>query len=389
MSVRINTNVSALTAQRSLAAGQGQTGKALERLSSGLRINRAADDAAGLAISEGMRAQVNGLTQAGANAQDGISLIQTAEGALNETHAMLQRMRTLAVQAANGTWSDSDRANIQAEVSALVKEIDSISGRTQFNGMALLDGTFTAKSLQIGANAGDAMAVSIGGASASDIGLTTPTGTAARVHWTGHPGHLPVDTPHDPSAPDKPWDDWDTTPANLVSATGEVPEGAFTISELDVLDATGAVVGSVSADGTTITFANGTATFDAHVWHDKWQHWGVTPKPPRDGAVSISSTLDVSRQELAQAALGRIDAAVGNVSGMRAELGALQNRLDHTSRNLAVSAENLAAAESRIRDADMAKEMTAFSRAQIMAQAGISMAAQANQSTQGVLKLLG
>ena len=389
MSVRINTNVAALSAQRSLATSQGDAGKALERLSSGLRINRAADDAAGLSISEGMRAQVNGLNRAGLNAQDGVSLIQTAEGALNETHAMLQRMRTLAVQAANGTWSASDRANIQAEVTALVKEIDAISGRTQFNGMSLLDGTFTGKSLQIGAKAGEVMSLSIGAASASDIGLSTPTGTAARQHWTGHPGHLPVDTPKDPSAPSKPWDDWDTTPANLVSTTGEVPDGTYTISELDVLDATGAVVGSVSADGLTITLANGTATFDAHVWHDKWQHWGVTPKPPRDGTVTISSELDVSSQELAQAALGRIDTAISNVSSMRADLGALQNRLGHTMRNLAVSAENLAAAESRIRDADMAKEMAAFSRSQILQQAGISMAAQANQASQGLLKLLG
>ncbi|GMA41066.1 flagellin [Mobilicoccus caccae] len=272
MGLQINTNVAALNAYRNLNGTQGSMQTSLERLSSGLRINRAADDAAGLAISEKLRSQVSGLNQAQANAQDGVSLIQTAEGALNETHAILQRMRTLAVQSSSDTNTDDDREMIQKEVAALVKEVDSTTERTQFNGMNLLDGTFSGKSLQIGANAGQTMAVSITKMDSAGLGI---------------------------------------------------------------------------------------------------------------------SAVDLSTASGAQAALSSIDAAVKSVSTQRADLGALQNRLDHTIKNLGVSAENLAASESRIRDTDMAKEMTNFTRSQILQQAGTAMLAQANQSSQGVLRLLG
>ncbi|MDN5793685.1 MAG: flagellin FliC [Brevibacterium aurantiacum] len=272
MGLQINTNVAALNAYRNLTGTQGSMQTSLERLSSGLRINRAADDAAGLAISEKLRSQVNGLNQAQANAQDGVSLIQTAEGAMNETHAMLQRMRTLSIQAKSDTNTSSDRAAIQKEVGALLKEIDSTTTRTQFNGMNLLDGTFTGKALQIGANAGQTMSVSI-----------------KKMDTTG------------------------------LSLTG----------------------------------------------------------------LNVTSTAGLA------SALSKIDNAIGKVSDQRADLGALQNRLDHTIKNLGVSSENLAASESRIRDTDMAKEMTNFTRSQILQQAGTAMLAQANQSTQGVLRLLG
>lgn len=272
MGLQINTNVAALNAYRNLTGTQGSMQTSLERLSSGLRINRAADDAAGLAISEKLRSQVSGLNQAQANAQDGISLIQTAEGAMNESHAILQRMRTLAVQSASDTNTDDDREQIQKEVTALTTELDGISERTQFNGMTLTDGTFTGKSLQIGANNGQTMSVSIG---------------------------------------------------------------------------------DISSTGLTL------------------------------------SGLDLATQSGAAAAIEDLDTAINNLSGQRADLGALQNRLDHTIKNLGVSAENLAASESRIRDTDMAKEMTNFTRSQILQQAGTAMLAQANQSTQGVLRLLG
>ncbi|MBO3130019.1 flagellin [Dermatophilus congolensis] len=272
MGLQINTNVAALNAYRNLSGTQGSQQTSLERLSSGLRINRAADDAAGLAISEKLRSQVNGLNQAQANAQDGVSLVQTAEGAMNETHAMLQRMRTLAVQAGNDTNTSSDRAAIQKEIGALLKEIDSTTTRTQFNGMNLLDGTFTGKALQIGANTGQTMSI--------------------------------------------------------------------TIKKMDTA--------GLSINGLTVTSAAGL-----------------------------------------KSALGKIDKAIGKVSDQRADLGALQNRLDHTIKNLGVSSENLAASESRIRDTDMAKEMTSFTRSQILQQAGTAMLSQANQSSQGVLRLLG
>ncbi|MBO3143420.1 flagellin [Dermatophilus congolensis] len=272
MGLQINTNVAAINSYRNLTSTQGAMQTSLERLSSGLRINRAADDAAGLAISEKLRSQVNGLNQAQSNAQDGVSLIQTAEGAMNESHSILQRMRTLAVQSASDTNTDSDRAQIQKEITALVSELDGIASRTQFNGMTLADGSFSGKTLQIGANAGQTMMVSITNISAS--------------------------------------------------------------------------------------------------------------------ALNVSS-VNLSTQATAASALSTIDAAINTLSGTRADLGALQNRLDHTIKNLGVSAENLAASESRIRDTDMAKEMTSFTRSQILQQAGTAMLSQANQSSQGVLRLLG
>ncbi|MDO5698876.1 MAG: flagellin [Dermatophilus congolensis] len=352
MGLQINTNVNALNAYRNLTGTQGSMTTSLERLSSGLRINRAADDAAGLAISEKLRSQVNGLNQAQANAQDGVSLIQTAEGALNETHAILQRMRTLAVQSASDTNTTADRQAIQKEVDALVTEIDSTTERTQFNGMNLLDGTFTGKSLQIGANQNQTMDVNIQAMDATGLGITGPAkGLAAN----GTPG----------------------------TVGGNVMTGTFTIDGTDVKNSEGLTVG-------TWDDAAGEATFDA-VKDGATIDGTVTFGTAGSGqtSFSVSSAIDLSTQAGAVASLGSIDAAIQRVSDQRADLGALQNRLNHTINNLGVSAENLAASESRIRDTDMAKEMTNFSRSQILQQAGISMLAQANQSSQGVLKLLG
>ncbi|MGN6299468.1 MAG: flagellin N-terminal helical domain-containing protein, partial [Angustibacter sp.] len=265
--------VAAMNAYRNLSSTQGSMATSLERLSSGLRINRAADDAAGLAISEKLRAQTNGLNQATSNAQDAISLIQTAEGALNETHSILQRMRTLAVQSANDTNTDTDRDNIQKEVTQLQTELNRISTSTQFNGKSLLNGTFNG-SFQIGANSGQTMSVAITNSDAATLGVDA---TAVKLGTGGDPA----------------------------------------------------------------------------------------------------------------AAITAIDSAIDTVSGTRADLGAVQNRLQHTINSLSVAAENASAAESRIRDTDMAKEMTSFTRSQILQQAGVSMLAQANSAPQSVLKLLG
>jgi len=293
MGLQINTNVAALNAYRNLSGTQGAMSTSLERLSSGLRINRAADDAAGLAISEKLRGQVSGLNQASANAQDGISLIQTAEGALNETHSILQRMRQLAVQSANDTNSSGDRAEIQKEVDQLAKELNRIGNTTQFNGQNLLSGTDTTGStagsaasltLQIGANQGQSLSVSLVDMRGGALGGAT----------------------------------------KIASGFGETATG-----------------------------------------------------------------LDVTTQSNASNAIATIDTAINTVSDQRATLGAVQNRLQHTVNNLGVAAENTTAAESRVRDTDMAKEMTAFTRAQILSQAGVSMLAQANQGPQSVLKLLG
>ncbi|AYC28946.1 flagellin [Paenisporosarcina cavernae] len=269
--MRIQHNISALNTHRNLAANSSQASKNLEKLSSGFRINRAGDDAAGLAISEKMRGQIRGLDMANKNAQDGISLIQTAEGALNETHSILQRMRELAVQSSNDTNTTSDRAELQKELTALISEIDRISTDTEFNTQTLLDGSFSGKLIHIGANTGQTLSVSIATMGASAIGLS---------------------------------------------------------------------------------------------------------------AVSISS------QATADNAIGKIDAALSSVSAQRSSLGAIQNRLEHTINNLGATSENLTAAESRIRDVDMAKEMMSFTKNNILMQAAQSMLAQANQQPQGVLQLL-
>ncbi len=270
--MRINNNVMALNAHRQLSINQSNASKSMEKLSSGFRINRAGDDAAGLAISEKMRGQIRGLKQASRNAQDGISLIQTAEGALNESHAILQRMRELAVQSATDTNTDDDRAELQKEVAALIKELDRIGKDTEFNTQALLDGTFATKVIHIGANASQTLEISIGDMTASGLG----------------------------------------------------------VDAVDISDQTGA-----------------------------------------DGAITT------------------LDAAINTLSGERSSLGALQNRLEHTISNLNNAAENLQAAESRIRDVDMAQEIMAFTKNNILQQAATAMLAQANMAPQSVLQLLG
>lgn len=274
--MRINNNISAMNTYSRLNSANNAKSGSLAKLSSGLRINKAGDDAAGLAISEKMRGQVGGLKQATRNAQDGISLIQTAEGGLNETHSILNRMRELAVQSSNDTNTSDDRKEIQKEVTALSTEITRISTDTQFNGMNLLGGTGGENGdgvfkLQIGANAGQAIGVTISAMGASDL--------------------------------------------------------------------------SVDA-------------------------------------------LDLTTQTGSNAAITAIDDAIKLVSGERSTLGAVQNRLDHTINNLTATAENLSEAESRIRDVDMAEEMMAFTKNNILSQAATSMLAQANQMPQSVLQLL-
>ncbi|MCR5785766.1 MAG: flagellin [Eubacterium sp.] len=267
----VQHNLTAMNANRQLGISTDKLAKSTEKLSSGYRINRAGDDAAGLAISEKMRSQIRGLDQASTNAQDGISLIQVAEGALNETHSILQRMNELSTQAANDTNTTIDRNSIQLEINALVSEIDRIQSTTQFNTMNLLDGSFTGKNLQVGSLSGQKIEIAISNMNASSLGV------------------------------------------NSLSMT------------------------SFADAGSAMT--------------------------------SVQSAIDI-------------------VSNQRAYLGALQNRLEHTIANLDTTSENTSAAESRIRDVDMAEEMVTYSNTNILAQAGQSMLAQANQANQGVLSLL-
>ncbi|MBR4781923.1 MAG: flagellin [Lachnospiraceae bacterium] len=269
----VQHNMTALNANRQLGVSNSSLAKSTEKLSSGYRINRAGDDAAGLSISEKMRGQIRGLNQASTNAQDGVSLIQTAEGALNEIHSVVQRMRELTVQAANDTNVTADRTAIQKEQEALTSEINRIAGQTEFNTMKLLDGTFKGKNLQVGANKGQ------------NIGIAVAT--------------------------------MNTTALGIASASTNMA-----------------------------TYTKATAF------------------------------------------LSNMDTALSKVSEARSKLGAIQNRLEHTIANADNTAENLQAAESRIRDVNMADEMVKYSKSSILQQAGQSMLAQANQSTQGVLSLL-
>jgi len=284
MGMSINTNLSALNTYRNLNATQNDLSKSLEKLSSGLRINRAADDAAGLSISEGLKSQVGGLTVAARNAQDGISVVQTAEGGLTETHSILQRMRDLAVQAGNDSNNEDSRKAITTEVGQLQEELQRISDSTNFNGIKLLDGK---------------------------------AATSSTVDGTG-------------------------------KLTFQVGADGTAASKIDV-DLTGADVSKVA------------------------------------GAVK---DLDLTSGDSARTAIGTIDAQIKAVSEARSNLGAVQNRFDHAINVTNVAKENLTAAGSRITDVDMAQEMVKYTRDNILSQAGTSMLAQANQSTQGVLSLL-
>ena len=292
----VQHNLTAMNSNRMLGITTGQQAKSTEKLSSGYKINRAADDAAGLAISEKMRRQIRGLTQASANAQDGISCVQTAEGALAEVHDMLQRMNELAVKAANGTQTSADRSYINQEVQALVSEIDRVASTTTFNEQNLLDGSFSNKGLQVGAESNQLITINIAAMNAYGLGLTSIS-------------------------------------AGLAADKIKLPEGITS-------PAKGITVGGTSG-------AN------------------------------------------AQNAISLIKVALKQVSKQRADLGAVQNRLEHTIKNLDNIVENTTSAESAIRDTDMASEMVRYSNNNILQQAGQSMLAQANQSNQGVLSLLG
>jgi flagellin len=398
MSLRIYQNVEALNAHRQLAVNQSNLSKSIEKLSSGLRINRAGDDAAGLAISEKMRGQIRGLKQAQRNAQDGISLIQTAEGALQEVHSILQRMRELAVQAANDTNTDKDRQEIQKEINQLIQEIDRIAVNTQFNTKTLLDGNFNGN-IHIGANAGQNLGLSIESMKTKDLGTDSGGGTPAKqatgsidnklvftATATGAAGNgieVKIIAPTDPGQ--EFGIDVSGTVITVTLATNTPEEGGSVEVETTLQqvvdeinnhnDAKTLVTASIGTEG-----GDGTGTAVA----------GSTTLSGGEDATS-GSKLDgvkVDTQANANAAISNIQAAIDQVSAERSKLGAYQNRLEHTIANLGTSAENLAAAESRIRDVDMAAQMMEFTKNQILQQAGVAMLAQANMAPQAVLQLL-
>ncbi|WP_342581019.1 flagellin [Ureibacillus sp. FSL W7-1570] len=510
--MRIQHNISALNTHRNLSFNNSQAAKNLEKLSSGYKINRAGDDAAGLAISEKMRAQIRGLDMASKNSQDAISLIQTAEGALNETHSILQRMRELAVQSSNDTNVTDDREALQKEIEQLIEEIDRIANTTEFNTQKLLDGSFKG-TFQIGANEGQSINLNINKMGAAALGLTATTTVQSDVEVTkvsgAGSGATPkaladgiytvegnkvldstgnqVGTVNDKSVKltdgisqyefdesisvtdgstitvkngkatleSKLADIEQTVIGKAASGSGAaIADGEYTVSSdgTKLLNSSGTEVTGVTISGNTITKTSGsdstTYTFSANlnagdkITLDSDQATakianGAKELPAgnyeisgsnvikdgqvvgsfddtkkeatikvgdkeikvdagklnlatalADGSTFTINGVDISNRESASATISKIDEAIKSVSEQRATLGAVQNRLEHTINNLGTASENLTAAESRIRDTDMAKEMMEFTKNNILMQAAQAMLAQANQQPQGVLQLL-
>lgn len=396
--MRINQNISAMNTYSRLTAANNSKSSSLAKLSSGLRINKAGDDAAGLAISEKMRGQVGGLKQAVRNAQDGISLIQTAEGALNETHSILNRMRDLAVQASNDTNTQADRLEIQKEIDQLSVEITRIADTTEFNTQNLLGGDFKAK-FHIGANKGQNMELEIGNMGAEALNLTGTVYEAQDV--TGIDGlnarSLTGDAitiafadlgDKDADAVDKTTATFDagtnTITVTLAQEAGDATDpGDVTATHGDVLKALESVAGKAD-----VVFNIDEETFEAKDLLTAAPTPTVIATWAEDEKASMSAGLNVSTQALADNAIAIIDAATAKVSEERSKLGSVQNRLDHTINNLTATSENLSAAESRIRDVDMAEEMMEFTKNNILSQAATAMLAQANQMPNSVLQLL-
>lgn len=445
MGMVVQHNMSAMNANRNLGVTVGQLSKSTEKLSSGYRINRAGDDAAGLAISEKMRGQIRGLNQASANAEDGISLIQTAEGALQESQNIIQRMRELAVQAASDTNTDDDREQIQQEITQLTNEVDRIANTSEFNTKKLLDGsqagstsfgsgkasaegTFTngVVSVKLDDATGKVSALATAvddvirieftrdGTAIKENGFNVATLNGSKVAFNVESGEITLENAA-----------WAGTKSGLKTVTsdgaGETTQAektgsiVFTVSNAQNLKA-GDVI-TINLQKATLTKAaktgdealrfqigaNGGQEVEASIASMKAKDLGITQTSATnhlqamsinngvksDNTTNIGAALDVTNQSSASLAIEAYDNAIQKVSTERSKLGAMQNRLEHTINNLDTSSENLQSAESRIRDVNMADEMTTYSKYNILQQAGQSMLAQANQSTQGVLSLLG
>lgn len=408
--MRINSNIAALNTLNQLNQNEKNTNSALAKLSSGLRINSAADDAAGLAISEKMKGQIRGLDQASSNSEDGISMVQTAEGALSETESILQRMRELAVQASSDTNTDEDRANIQDELSQLVDEVDRISNTTQFNTKNLLDGsmggTVAADTANVLTNT--ALSLSTSGAglltaltdnNGDNLGITS--GDTIKVTYAVNGQSTTVS--------------FSVTAASTLSglmgaigvgtaayASGDI---SLTASEAGYAGAIGAVNFEVSDAGGNVntnasnslsafsetTAAKEAKTTDGRATLQIGANAGQTMKVSIAdmGAAALGiSKLDVTSQDGANIAISVIDEATSKVSSQRSYLGAVQNRLEHTINNLNTASENMASAQSQIADVDMAAEMSEYTKNSVLSQAATAMLAQANQQPQMVLNLL-
>ena len=388
MGMVVRSNIMAVNAQRQLGMNNSQVGKALEKLSSGYRINRAGDDASGLAISEKMKAQIKGLDTASLNSQDGISLVQTAEGALTEVHNMLNRMTELATRAANGINEDSNRASLQKEVAKLQEEIDRISEGTNFNNLKLLDGsqTYAGNTALIGkGTANGVMGLSVEGGNLSADDTITVNISADSV------GTITVMAS-------------DNTVVFTTTQTGKgfysITADVSKVTDESVKKAWAGVTINFSVDqacDTTKNYVVGQQQFTAGKNESMQLQIGDTADSFNQLKVGIGSMssaalgvdkVDISSQEGAAKAIDVIRNAIDRVSSQRASLGATQNRLEYTINNLDTASENLQSANSRIRDTDMAKMMMEYTKMNVLTQSAQAMLAQANQQPQSVLQLL-
>ena len=418
--MRIQHNIMAMNAYRNYGANTNALGRNLEKLSSGYKINRAGDDAAGLAISEKMRAQISGLKQAQSNVKDGISLVKTAEGALQEVQDMLNRMTTLATQSANGTYdNDVDRNNLQKEVEALAKEIDRIADSSNFNGTKLLDGTLggykTATDIAVAAGVHEKNPMTIIGGelkAGDQIVLNSAKDTGAVTVKTLKVGGETVDVSADDKITAAGLKIEVTQPKDGTGANTAVGTHTIKITVADKTKAKAAVAEAIG-DGLTITYKQtgiGTAAatdVDFTVAADASGNVGsglqlqigdtaesynqlkVVVGDMHTKALGVDTTsISVKDQASAAEAIKKIKDAINTVSSTRGDLGAIQNRLEHTNNNLAIMTENIQDAESTIRDVDIADEMTAYTKNNILLQSAQAMLAQANQMPQGVLQLL-
>jgi len=379
--MRISNNITAMNTYRQYSINSTNTNKAMEKLSSGSRINRAADDAAGLSISEKMRSQIRGLTQGTRNAQDGTSFIQTAEGALSEVSDMLTRMKELTVQVANGTYSTEDQTNIGSEMNALGKAVTDIYTNTQFNGQMV----FGAQSKSAGGTTGNLSGAQV---TSALVGLGADTNT---IRY--HGGNWEVST--DGST----WNTAGTQPAFSATDVGLTTDAVYTISGTGLKDGAsadvtpGAYAGITTAAG-ALESKDGSGTAASFFYGENGTQ-SVTVKQAKTEALSKligkTSVADTKVGNVVQATLissDDVEAAISEVDTTRAGYGALQNQLEHAANNMSTTKENLQSAESRVRDVDMAEEMTNYTKNNILLQASQAMLAQANSQPQGVLQLL-
>ncbi len=383
MAMTINTNVVSINAQRNLSLSASSLSTSMQRLSSGLRVNSAKDDAAGLAISERMKAQSSGLAVAARNANDGISLAQTAEGALSKVGDMLQRMRELAVQSSNATNSENDRKAMQAEVSQLISEIDRVAKTSEFNGKKLLNGDFAGGVFQVGASAGDNITVgalaNVKAAELSNISYAKATGAVTLTALGGkfaESGTL----------------EFAGVKVSLDAVGTAKERGAQVVAAINAQTASTGIVAFTEGGNVTLYSNDVVATGEKKV---TWTKTGETTVTDVHDVVTAAQanqkgidTLSVKSQADAWVALKKIDDAINKISSARGDLGALQTRFEKSIENIDIMNENISAARGRIVDADFAAETANLSRSQILQQAGTAMVAQANQLPQNVLSLL-